>query len=185
MTRFRQALLDELQSRVVAGPAPAAKRPRRLTRPRLAFGGALVAAATATATVLATSGGAGAAYAVTTEKDGTVAVSVNRADDPSDANRQLVDAGADQVKILRPSAPEDCPEKDRGTTMTLPPSNQSVLKISMTNEGNEVKVRTHGFPDDVVVVLVALTLRGSDGATFDFGFYEAPGPKCVVDTSPR
>lgn len=185
MTRFRQALLDELQSRLVADPAPAKAR-RWLTRPRLAFGGALVAAATATATILASSGGAGPAYAITTEKDGTLAVAVNRADDPSDANRQLVDAGADQVKILRPSAPEDCPEKDRGTTVTVPPdSSPSVVRISMTDKGSEVKVQTDGFPDGVVVVLVALTPQGSDGATFDFGLYEAPGPKCVVAPGTR
>ncbi|MCW6010049.1 hypothetical protein K1W54_36720 [Micromonospora sp. CPCC 205371] len=182
MTRFRQALLDELRSRVVADPVPVAAK-RRLTPPRLAFGGALVAAAVSTATVLATSGGAGPAYAISTDKDGTVAVAVNRVDDPGEANRELAAAGEGKVKILRPSAPEDCPVADRGTVMALPPgTNRAAVKISMSDKGSEARVQTRGFPDDMVVVLVALLPPGSDRGAFDLAFYKAPGPKCVVAT---
>jgi hypothetical protein len=179
MTRFRQALLDELQSRVVADPVPVAAR-RRLTRPRLAFGGALVAVAAATATVLATSGGATPAYAITKEKDGTLAVAVNRPGDPGDANRELAAAGDDRVKILRPSAPEDCPVEDRGKPADPLPDLVGVRIIMEDGQKAQVKVQPRNLPDGVVVVLVALAPLDSDKAAIEFGLYEAPGPKCVV-----
>jgi hypothetical protein len=179
MTRFRQALLDELQSRVVADPVPAKAR-HRLTRPRLAFGGALVAVAAATATVLATGGGA-PAYAITTEKDGTLAVAVNRVDDPSDANRELAVVGDDKVKILRPSAAEDCPGQDRGTLAEAPPGVVVVrMELSDMGAGTRVTVRPGDLPDDLVVVLVALGPMSGNKPAVRFAVYKAPGPKCVV-----
>ncbi|MEH1125534.1 hypothetical protein [Micromonospora sp. CPCC 206061] len=179
MTRFRQALLDELQSRVVADPVPAKAR-HRLTRPRLAFGGALVAAAAAIATVLATSGGGGPAYAVTKEKDGTLAVAVNRPGDPGDANRELAVAVDDKVKILRPSAPEDCPVEDRGTRMKALPDTVWVRLGEASASVTRVRVRPESLPDGVVVVLVALTPLDGGKPAVQLDFYKAPGPKCVV-----
>ena len=118
MTRFRQALLDELRSRVDgADPAPA-RRAARLTRPRLAFGGAALAVAAVTTTVVAAQSGGTPAYAVTTEADGTVSVTVHRADDPADANRQLETADG-RVVIMRMSDPADCPKADRGTLLPV------------------------------------------------------------------
>lgn len=179
MTRFRQALLDELQSRVVADPVPVAAR-RRLTRPRLAFGGALVAVAAATATVLATSGGAGPAYAITTEKDGTLAVAVAHVENPDEANLELAEVADDKVKILLPSTPEDCPAKDRGTPLNTPPDSVGIRIAMEAVEGPQVKVQTRNLPDGVVVVVVALKPLNSDKPGIQLGLYEAPGPKCVV-----
>jgi hypothetical protein len=163
---------------VTAEPVPEKAR-RRLTRPRLAFGGALVAVAAATATVLATGGGAGPAYAITTEKDGTLAVAVNRVDDPADANRQLT-AADDRVRILRPSAPEDCPEADRGTPADSPLAVAVVKMDGVTRKGARIGLRPEGIPDGIVMVLVVYTLSGNDAPAIRLAAYQAPGPKCVI-----
>lgn len=182
MTRFRQALLDELRSRVDgAGPAPA-RRAARLTRPRLAFGGAALAVAAVTATVVAAQSGGTPAYAVTTEADGTVSVTVHRADDPADANRQLETADG-RVVIMRMSDPADCPKADRGTLLPVGISD-AVKRHKAIEEGagpeNLVRLRPSYIPLDAVLVLMVTPADGDGDPQLHVRWYAAPGPTCVV-----
>lgn len=178
MTRFRQALLDELQSRV-ANPDPAPRAARSSLR-WLAFGaGALAAAVIAAAIVI--QGGGTPAYAVTANPDGTVLVTVNRIEDPAPANRALREI-SNRVVVMRPSAEDDCPVADRGNLLPLHLADafRANEALEQPHENNQVRIRPDYIPSDAVLVLVPVKPDEGGGARILRLWYATPGPRCLV-----
>lgn len=177
MTRFRQALLDELQSRV-ANPDPA-PRAAGLSRRWLAFGGAALAAAAIAAAIAIPSRGT-PAYAVTANPDGTVSVTVNRIEDPAPANRALQEIG-NRMVVMRPSAEDDCPVADRGILLPLHLADAFRAEEALEQpQDNGVRIRPDYIPSDAILVLVPVKAGGGGVARILRSWYAAPGPTCVV-----
>lgn len=149
----------------------------------LVFGGAAMAAAVA-ATIVTVQGAGSPAYAVTTDKDGTVSVTVNRVEDPAEANRELR-ATTDRVVVIQPSPEAGCSVAERGTA--LPVGLADAFKMTrvladsdVDNADNAVRMRPDHIPADAVLVLVPVNAPGG-AARLLVSWYKAPGPKCVVD----
>lgn len=167
MTRFRQALLDELLSRVddrVADPAerpapvPRAYQRLRPSRPRLAVAGAALAAAATATAVMATQLGGAPAYAVTVNPDGTITITANDLADPETANRELRAAGAANVIILpdrwwrcRPVVPRPPHQNNK----SIPRFNVDDLErmVAESRRDNVVVVRPDLIPDGLALML--------------------------------
>jgi hypothetical protein len=132
--------------------------------------------------VVATQGGGTPAYAVTTEPDGTVSVTVNRVDDPAPANRALR-AAVDRVVIMRPSAEKDCLVMDRGTVLPvrLIDAYKASQALEKTGEENVVRVRPKYIPADAVLLLMPVTGSTGEDTRILVNWYAAPGPTCVID----
>lgn len=196
MTRFRQALLDELLSRVTDPPAatvPTTRRPVRPTRLQLAFGGAALAvtAAAVVAVVLSpptttTTTPIQPAYAVTSEADGIVSVVTNRVGDPAAANQALRLATDDRVVIIPTSPPEDCPVADRGTKVPSDHPDYHLLKLVLQGKkpDNALRIKPGSIPVDWVLVLTPGHLPGGTAPVTWVNWYYAPGPRCVIDSPP-
>ncbi|MGW0435316.1 hypothetical protein ACWDV4_22595 [Micromonospora sp. NPDC003197] len=190
MTQFRQALLDELMTRVTdpssqpaaaPDPAPAPRRGRGLV---LAVGGLAVLAVVAGWFTIGAP--TTPAYAVTTQSDGTVTVTFNHIADPAEVNRSLREAGVRAIVML-PKPAESCPVADRGTPVLvgLASANSTSRAIATLDEGraNVARLRPDQILAGTVLVLVPMDHgpRGEPGLHLRLGHYREPGPKCVTD----
>lgn len=180
MTRFRQALLDELMSRVTdpaERPAPAVRAPIP-RRPRLAAGGVALAAVAVGAVVMSAQGPAAPAYAVTSNSDGTVSLTVNRIGDPATANRDLRATGTRAV-IMLPSSEEDCPWEKRGRALsvTLAEAYRELATVTRSAEDSVVRIRPASIPADAVLIVVPRE-PGAQPEQW-LSWFAAPGPTCV------
>lgn len=178
MTRFRQALLDELVNRTTNPGHQMAPVRRGAPRHRLlASAGGAAAAAAAIGVVVAsgvvTNGSATPAYAMATEPDGTVSITLNRLGDPSSVNQRLRDAGIRATIMLR-SAASDCPAGKRGTEYRGP----GISRIEFTAR-NVARLRPADIPAGAIMVIVPLS-SANGGFIFNAGTYLLPGPGCVV-----
>jgi hypothetical protein len=199
MTRFRQALLDELLTRVADPadqPAPAPARiPRRRPRLLLAAGGGLAVLAVAgalfatktpatTPTTAATP--TTPAYALTANEDGTVTVTFNQIADPEGVNQALREAGVRAV-VLLPVPAGSCPPAARGTKKLLGLGQAFELNKALVWDGpdkiNVARIRPDQIPAGTVLVLVPTSHgpRGEAGLYLSSSAYREPGPKCVPD----
>jgi hypothetical protein len=97
--RFEERLLGELQAVIATDVARA--RPRLRGQTRLSLAGALVAAATF-AYFLFGGGGAAPAFAVESNADGSVTVTINRFSDAAGLEKALADAGVPAVVDYTP-----------------------------------------------------------------------------------
>jgi hypothetical protein len=189
MTRVRQALLDELLTRVADSadqPAPASpgtlrRRPRLL----LATGGGLAVLAAA-ATLVLTNAPTTPAYALTANKDGTVTVTFNHIADPNGVNRALREAGV-RAAVFLPEPAASCPVADRGTRAFTGIAQASSLDRALvwdTEDRVEVaRLRPDQIPAGTVLVLVPRSQgpRGEAGLYLWSSLYQEPGPRCVTD----
>jgi len=188
MTRFREALLDELTRRVAdraAQPAPV-RRPRILGRRyRWGLAGGALAAITAAAALFTTQGSATPAYAVTANPDGTVTVTFNRIADPAGVNQALRDAGV-RAMVLLPTPADACPVEDRGTTVVSSLREAVQIHDALVSTGDEVNV-ARLRPDQIRAGTVLVFMpsgrgpRGEAGMYLHATLYAEPGPKCVVE----
>lgn len=188
MTRFRQALLDELLSRVThpadqpapAGPGLSRRHPRLL----LAAGG-LAAVAVAAALVL-TQTAPTPAYAVSANADGTVTVTFNHIADPDEVNQALREAGVRAMVVL-PQAPDACPVQDRGIPQPVGVhqawSTESVLVPHGPDGVNVARLEPDQIPLGMVLILVPMDRgpAGEAGPYLRLGYYQEPGPSCVIN----
>lgn len=181
MTRFRQALLEELLVRVDERPVMEPARAPRTVRPKLAFGAALgmasvIGVASALATTATDSGNP--AYAVTSHNDGTVTVTVNWLGDPADANRALADAGV-RAKVILPTTSDNCPGAEE--FRSGPHGPQNVNASSMADVfGNQVTIRPDLIPADTVFVLSAAQIPDESNLMVFVDVYPDPGPACLI-----
>src|SRR5689334_7831015 len=102
MTKFEDRLFDDLMSEhrstLLQMERPVAAR-RRAARPVWLTGGAVAATAATAAGFVVFGGGAGAAYAVTDNHDGTVSVAVSKPSGVDGANAALRKLG-DHVAVV-------------------------------------------------------------------------------------
>jgi hypothetical protein len=189
MTRFRQALLDELMTRVIVEPTSIpAPAPRRTSR-RLVFvtaGG--LAALVAAVALPATLGGSTPAYALGPNPDGSVTITFNDIAEPTAINRTLHDAGI-RARVMLPKSTRACPPTNRGTEILL---NKRVLSVLVAfrfrqrrNDGKQVNLailRPDDIPVDTIMVFLPMQQRPRSlfGPDLDVRFYRQPGPSCVV-----
>jgi hypothetical protein len=199
MTRFRQALLDELLSRIPDQPsaAPARTRsPARQVKLWLAIGGAAAAVVAATvATVAVVSMTVDQATPippataqppfVTTEVDGVVTMTGDWRNDPAAANQALRTATNGKVAIIPTSPEADCPVADRGTKAPETAESMRLVRTALLDsEDNELRVRPGDIPDGWVLVLIAGTLPRSTTPVTYVSVYLAPGPACLAGPIP-
>ncbi|MDG4825042.1 hypothetical protein O7635_24605 [Asanoa sp. WMMD1127] len=158
-------------------------RPRRLRRLSVLLPGAGAASAAAVAVLFAVAADTPAAYGVASDSAGTVTVTVNRIDDPAQANRALRDID-DRVIVMRPSAEADCPPADRGKS--------APIRIASLSEVWHKQQRAKRFEDSGVALIypdtiapgtVLVLVPSGDPANpvLVRREYVAPGPKCVID----
>jgi hypothetical protein len=120
------------------------------------------------------------AYAVTSNQDGSLTVTINNIGDPGEANKILRDAGVRAV-VLVPKSAEDCPVEDR-----TPAATDSVLGAVEFDRAagpnvNKILIHPDKIPAGTVLALSAVTYPHGPG--FSIGMYPEPGPKCVVALS--
>lgn len=147
--------------------------------PHLAVGGA---ALTIGAAVITTQVTGTPAYAVTTNPDGTVSVTVNHIADPAAANRDLRASGT-RLVIMMLSPEKDCPVRLRSTPLPTRLSDGFKLNqvLVQSDHHNVVVLRPDSIPADAVLIAVPLQSNGGAGPRLVVGWYAAPGPTCVVD----
>jgi hypothetical protein len=149
MTRFKQALLAELTTRVVREAAAPIARPRR-RRWQIALAGA-VATGAVLAGALVFSPGQAPAYAVEKKPDGTVRLTFRDVFDVEGANRALREAGARAVVIV-PGPPGSCPEHRLPLpNWTAPPRQMSGYDPATRTSWVEVSPT---FPADVTAIIL-------------------------------
>jgi hypothetical protein len=191
MTRFRQALLDELLARVAdpvaeATPAPATSRVARLRRPGFALGGAVLAALAVGATVVVTQATSTPAYAVSTDPDGTVTVTVHFLGDPTAANRALQAAGV-HARVILPSAPGACPPSEQGTPggpFTGAQAMELFRSTVLSDQDGVVRLRPDRIPAGTVLVLVPMARLGRREPGLEVSWHAEPGPTCMAISPP-
>jgi|1185.fasta_scaffold590686_1 hypothetical protein len=180
MTRFRQALLDELMARVpdpVTPPAP--RRPSR----RLALAGAGgLAALMVVVTLIVTLRDTVPAYALSPDTDGYFTLTFNEFADPAGINRALRDAGI-RVRVMLPEPAAACPPSRRGDRAAAASSVdlQAMLElledgISVNDGMNVARIQPDSIPADTIVVFTP----SDDGHSLAVRVYRQPGPSCVV-----
>jgi len=116
--KFEDRLLHELRHVVAEGPTPAgtpARRPRR-RRLTLAGAGLGVAAAATLAVVLATGGDVSSAYAVESQPNGAVTVSIRSLSDAAGLQAKLRAVGVPAVVDYVPGGPAGCAGPPPGLT---------------------------------------------------------------------
>ncbi|MGW1060075.1 hypothetical protein [Micromonospora rubida] len=191
MTRFRQALLDELLTRVADPadqPAPASRAvPRRQPRLLLATGSGLAVLAVAATLVLTTAPApTTAAYTLTANNDGTVTVTFHHIADPDDVNRALREAGV-RAAVFLPQPAASCPIPDRGTRahtgIAQAYSVDQALVWKTEDRVNVARLRPNQIPAGTVLALIPRSHgpRGEAGLYLHSSLYREPGPKCVTD----
>jgi hypothetical protein len=191
-SRFEDRLLAELK-RVVAAramdAAPGARAPRHqpvrraAVRRKLAIAGpfALVGAAVPVAYAL-TPGAGTPAYAVSTNRDGTVTVAANYLGDPAEANHELRRAGV--RAIVLPAVPAaSCPAQDRGTKVPAADGGQGNTIVA-TQVGASKRVQVRWRPDSIrpgtLLVLSPQRYGATGELVITIDHYYQPGPRCVA-----
>lgn len=169
MSTFEDRLWSDLVSehgsrmRTHFGPIRSARR----HRPALLTGSALAAAAVIAAAVLAFRAGTGAppAYAVTTEPDGTVAVTLNEISAISGLNAELAQDGL-RAKAVPVTA--GCPTRAFQNAMPAG-TNPSTYTITIV-------------PADIpagYTAIVAVAQNAAGQVTLTQGAWPNPGPSCI------
>ena len=182
MTDFADHLFEDLMAthgaELASAAAPAPAR-RRHTRPAWATAGT-VAAAGAAAVGFTVFGGTASAYAVTDNHDGTVTVSVTKAEGIAGANAKLHQLGA-SVVVLR--ATPGCPSIDSFATGGQSAGKTSLgLKFGQDGE-DTVTVQASGLPKNDTM-LVAFGFDGDKGQAASV-LTDKPVPACVsLPTAP-
>ncbi|NBE85193.1 hypothetical protein [Micromonospora rubida] len=187
MTRFRQALLDELLTRVVDPvdqPAPASRGVLR-RRPRLvlaAGGGFAVLAVAATLVLTTAQAPTAAAYVLTANKDGTVTVRFHHIADPDGVNRALREAGV-RAAVFPPQPAASCPVSDRGTEVHVGIAQAYAVNTALVWDTDVAHLRPDQIPAGTVLALIPRSHgpRGEAGLYLYSSLYRDPGPKCVAD----
>ena len=184
MTKFEDQLFGQLVAehghRLQAARRPAPAR-RRVWRPAWLATGAAGTVAAVTATVMALgSAPAYAAYSVTRNADGTVAVSVSRPSGVAGANVTLHAMGAPVVVVpVRPGCPAI------GSLPRPRPAPHPALWISAAATGNghlSVKVKVWGKGGIPAGDTIVLTFGGSPGGASvgTGGIITGRVPRCVT-----
>jgi hypothetical protein len=197
VTRFKEALLDELIVHARDGTAEPAAEPAAMPRrpPRRLVAVVAAAVAAAVAALLLGPFGASPAYAVVRHSDGSVSITFRELADPEAATRDLRAAGV-PARVVRLSEPGRCPAPagsgepwqrplpgqggGEGRTMVFSPRPSGEFADAL----DYVKdVRTDGVtfvpgavPPGAVVFLVEYPDNGS--VVVGFGLVRAPGPAC-------
>jgi hypothetical protein len=178
MTKFADQLYDDLMRE--HGPALAATRPPAPSRRHIASRPALLAvgagglAVAATAGALAASGGT-PAYALTSNRDGTVTLAVYQASGIAQANTKLRQLG-DQV-VLVPVRP-GCPAiSSLPKPAVLPKVKEIGVRTSRSKDGS-ITVNVTGIPaGDILVIAEEITGNGTERAA---SLTVPPAPNCVT-----
>jgi hypothetical protein len=185
MTRFRQALLDELMTRVDDQPPASAPVPRRASRRLvLAAVGGLAAVATGGA-FAATLASAPPAYALDRNPDGTVTVVFNDISDPTAINHALRDAGI-RARVMLPTPASACPPAQRGNEVTYRISEAVRMDVRLHEDGgrrvNVARLRPDDIPTGTITVFMPTQQRPRDhfGPDLWVRSFRQPGPTCVV-----
>ncbi|MFG1654902.1 hypothetical protein ACGFIY_00030 [Micromonospora chersina] len=193
MTRFRQALLNELLVRVeerpFAKPAPAPRTTRSSLALVAALGTAGVVGAVAALAGTVADNDAKPAYAVTTDRNGSVTITVNYLGDPADANRILQEAGV-QAKIMPPVPADSC---DTDQPKPLPLGSQgfddafrAVLGDTMRIGAGTIRIQPSLIRADTLLVIAPETVEAmGNRVVMYWSIYPQPGPSCVVEGSVR
>ncbi|MEJ3653328.1 hypothetical protein WEH80_10115 [Actinomycetes bacterium KLBMP 9759] len=158
MPTFEDRLLVELHNH---RPAP---------RRAVPVAASVAAAAVLAAGALALPGllGAGAAYAMTTEPDGSITFTLKELRDLDAATSALNDAG---VPAVVRAASADC---DDTTTGERAPSD--LLEWPVGGDAGSVRIHPAAMPDGHVLGLTAFD--GKAGPVVKVLLYDAPGPPC-------
>jgi len=183
MTRFRQALLEELMTRV---PDPTmSPAPRRLSRHlALAAAGGLAAMAAIVALIV-TLPDTVPAYALSPDTDGYFKITFNEFADPAEINRALRDAGI-RVRVMLPEPAAACPPSRRGDRVPTGSSvNLNAMLVLAEDAGsvhdagslNVARFQPDSIPADMIVVF----MPNQDGHTLTVSAYRQPEPSCVVE----
>ncbi|MBS2551384.1 hypothetical protein KGQ19_31395 [Catenulispora sp. NL8] len=177
MTDFADSLFEDLMAEhgaeltsATAAPTPAR---RRYTRPAWASAGTVAAAGAAVVGFTVFSGTA-SAYAVTDNHDGTVTVSVTKAEGISGANAKLHKMGASAVVL---KATPGCPSLDSFATPT-PNVGKTGLRMQAGPGGKDtVTIQAQGLPKNETMLIAF----GFDGVKGQVGMVltTGPVPACV------
>jgi hypothetical protein len=180
MTKFADQLYADLMRQ--HGPAlahtgpPAASRRHIASRRALLATGAGGLAVAATAGALAASGGT-PAYALTTNRDGTVTLAFYQASGIAQANTKLRQLGDDVVVVpVRPG----CPSLASLRAPAVPPDGKLSMQ-STSSRGGSITVNAQGIPaGDILVVGAETTAHGREMTTEMGGrLTSPPTPSCV------
>jgi hypothetical protein len=178
MTKFADQLYDDLMrehgSALAATRPPAASRRHIASRPALLAVGAGGLAVAATAGALATGGGT-PAYALTSNRDGTVTLAVYQASGIAQANTKLHQLGDDVVLVpVRPG----CPAIGSLTKPAVLPNAKDKIGVrTAKSKDGSITVNATGIPaGDILVVAAEITANGTQMAA---ALTVPPAPSCV------
>jgi hypothetical protein len=183
MTKFEDQLYADLMRQ--HGPALAATRPPEASRRHIASRRALLAtgagglAVAATAGALAAGGGT-PAYALTTNRDGTVTLAVYQASGIAQSNAKLRQLGDNVVVVpVRPG----CPSLGSLPAPAVLPNDKGKISVQSTkSRDGSIIVNAQGIPaGDILVVAAKTTAHGTEMAS---GLTSRPAPSCVSLPAP-
>lgn len=178
MTKFADSLFEDLMAEhgaqlASAAASSAAPARRRYARPAWA-GAGTVAAGAAAAVGFTVFGGTASAYAVTDNHDGTVTVSVTKAEGIDGANAKLKQLGASVVVM---KATPGCPSIDTYATPGAK-DGQTTLGLKFGPGGDsQVTVQAQGLPKNETM-LVAFSFDGAQAHAASV-LTDRPVPACV------
>lgn len=122
------------------------------------------------------------AYAVVVHDDDRISVSLNRLDDPAEANRELHRLTGARVVIVL--AQPDCPAHSQGQAVRSEPGLASVRRTNHlvnVDSRSVLTVRPQALPADELLVLTPRRVPQPEGAvSWEAQFYRPPGPTCVT-----
>lgn len=183
MSNFEERLLHELRSVVEARPVdrgrPRVFRPGR----RLAFAGGLVAvlAVAAIAGVFLLSAGTQAAYAVTTNADGTVTVEIDSLTDAAGLQAKLQAAGVNAVVEYLPAG-KAC-KQPWFTPLGHPLDGSTQSSVEHLSSGSVRFTLSANIPADATMVITTQTGPGRLEA-LGIGWAQGAVPPCQVVDAP-
>jgi hypothetical protein len=185
---FEERLLAELRSLVAAQPSPGPGRRFRRPlawatgpsprRPALVGGALALLLGAAGAGVALLSGGATAAYAVSTNGDGTVTVEISSLSDAAGLQRELADAGVRAVVQYLPPG-KACKDSwftpAGGPGVPAPPGSEPEIKggVQHTSDGRTRFTFSRNMPADQTLVI----MTQSSGASGPSG---GEGPSSIA-----
>jgi hypothetical protein len=181
MTKFADQLYADLMRQ--HGPALAGTRPPAASRRHIASRRALLATGAGGLAVAATAGALSAgggtpAYALTTNRDGTVTLAVYQASGIAQANTRLRQLGDDVVVVpVRPG----CPSLASLPAPAVPPNGKISMQSARSRDGS-INVNARGVPaGDIIVVGAETSAHGTETAG---RLTSPPAPSCVSLPSP-
>jgi hypothetical protein len=195
MTRFKEALLDELVAHAqLSAPAARPARPRRAQAIRMglasAGAGSLVAVAVAASVVGLT--GQQAAYAVEKNHDGTVTITFRELADAEQATQDLRAAGV-PAQVVQLAWPGSCATTPRGVPIPQPPrGTMAGYNIGMPSpypyQGDErewlpkrsrtrLTIDPSAIPAGAELFILELFVPG-EGFGVSTNLVKAPAPRC-------